>query len=101
VTDPGNWWYDLDAGQPNEVSAALRRTNPYAGAQQAQQQLMDQNGAPLMVSGSLPMMAYPPPVFGYPPTAYPSAAYGFPQAGYGVPQLSYGYPAYAPPILAY
>jgi hypothetical protein len=79
------------------VSAALARTNPYAGAQQAQQQLMDQNGAPLVVSGGLPMMSYPP-VYGY-PTGYPS--YGVPQATYGIPQPAYGYPAYGPQVLAY
>ena len=84
TSDPSNWWYNLDSGRPNEVSAALQQYNPYAGAMQAQQQLMDQNSAPLSVTGGQAMLPYG----GYP-------AYGYP------PQLPYGYPAYGPPAWSY
>jgi hypothetical protein len=78
-TDPGNWWFDIDSGLPNEVTDALVRDNPYVGALAARAQLMDQSGAPLSISRGQRARYRPPygnPTYSTPPFSTPP--YNFP-----------------------
>jgi hypothetical protein len=90
AANPSNWWYDTDSGRPDSVTAALRRDNPFVGAQLDRARLMDQYGVPISVSGG---RSYQPVPFGYPPVpnGYSTMPYGYSPVSYGYPPVSYGF----------
>jgi hypothetical protein len=90
AANPSNWWYDTDSGRPDSVTAALRRDNPFVGAQLDRARLMDQFGVPISVSGG---RSYQPVSYGYPPVpySYPQMPSGYPPVTNGYSTVPYGY----------